>query len=538
MKHSHSSLFICLIVSQFSISQVSLVKDINPGTNSSSPSNFFNYSGTLLFRANDGVNGVELWKSDGTNAGTVMVKNINAGTTASGNSNPANFILFNGEVYFTAGNGTDLNGTELWKTDGTNAGTVMVKDIRPGSNSGNPQNFAVLNPTTLLFAANDGTAGVELWKTDGTDAGTVMVKDYPGATGSISDNKVMGANAYQLQIVSATGRELYKSDGTLAGSDIVRDINPGTANGVGTELFVASTNTLYFSATDGTSGLELWKSDGTFAGTVMVKNINPGSANSSPRRFVELGGKIYFNATDGTNGTELWETDGTEPGTIMTANINTAPNGNSNPDQLAVVGGNLYFFAQEDGSTYDLYKYDGTTLTKLYDFNAPAATVLTNYILLGGYIYFAADSNGDGKRELWRTDGTPAGTISVSSINTSSPNPIGVGNLTLVGTKIFYSAEDAATGTELYVFDPALLSVEEERIVTKNTSILYPNPNDGKFFIKGIDKGSYLIYDLNGRVIAKGNFTDGIIEHKLSSGSYIVVVEDESGVSSYKMIIE
>ena len=69
--------------------------------------------------------GWELWKTEGTNAGTVMLKPYAGGINNTGDSNPANLTNLNGVLYFTATDGT--NGMELWKTDGTNVGTVMLK---------------------------------------------------------------------------------------------------------------------------------------------------------------------------------------------------------------------------------------------------------------------------------------------------------------------------------------------------------------------------------------------------------------------------
>ncbi len=74
-------------------------------------------------------------------------------------------------------NGYDIsNGQELWKSDGTTAGTVQVKDIKPGPGSSIPSSLANLNGT-LLFQANDGTTGIELWKSDGSAAGTNIIRD-------------------------------------------------------------------------------------------------------------------------------------------------------------------------------------------------------------------------------------------------------------------------------------------------------------------------------------------------------------------------
>ena len=87
-----------------------------------------------------------------------MVKDINSG---SGSSNPSELTAVGNTLYFAANDGT--NGEELWKSDGTASGTMMVKDIRSGSSSGNPfEHTAVGN--TLYFRANDGTNGYELWK--------------------------------------------------------------------------------------------------------------------------------------------------------------------------------------------------------------------------------------------------------------------------------------------------------------------------------------------------------------------------------------
>ena len=115
-------------------------------------------NGTLFFRADDGVNGPELWKSDGTAAGTVLVEDIRPGANG---SFPFDLVNVNGTLFFTADDG--VNGYELWKSDGTSAGTVLAKDINPGAGHSNP--FQLLNVNgTLFFAADDGVHGAQLWK--------------------------------------------------------------------------------------------------------------------------------------------------------------------------------------------------------------------------------------------------------------------------------------------------------------------------------------------------------------------------------------
>jgi ELWxxDGT repeat protein len=109
------------------------VKDINPSTGSL-VSDLTVFGAALYFSADDGVSGPELWKSDGTEAGTVRVKDIN--TAPGAGSAPNALTVFNGALYFSANDG--VTGRELWKTDGTDAGTTQVKDLCPGSCSGLP----------------------------------------------------------------------------------------------------------------------------------------------------------------------------------------------------------------------------------------------------------------------------------------------------------------------------------------------------------------------------------------------------------------
>ena len=102
------------------------MKDINPGTGDSYPHYLTAVGSMLFFQATDGSNGYELWKSDGTSAGTVMVANINPGVAS---SSPARLTAVGNMLYFTASDST--SGNELWKSDGTSTGTVVVANINP-----------------------------------------------------------------------------------------------------------------------------------------------------------------------------------------------------------------------------------------------------------------------------------------------------------------------------------------------------------------------------------------------------------------------
>ena len=101
-----------------------MVKDIGSGSNSSYPKHLVAVGNTLYFAADDGNNGYELWKSDGTDSGTVMVKDINSGSSYSISHADAYFTAVGNTLYFRADDGT--NGFELWKSDGEE-GTMMVQ---------------------------------------------------------------------------------------------------------------------------------------------------------------------------------------------------------------------------------------------------------------------------------------------------------------------------------------------------------------------------------------------------------------------------
>ena len=118
-----------------------MVKDVAPGNYGSYPRNLTDVNGTLFFTASDGVNGVELWKSDGTEAGTARVKDIYPGPLGGVDSGPAGLTVFNGALYFQAFDGDGFVGVELWKCDGTESGTVLVKDICQPNCSSSPSGF-------------------------------------------------------------------------------------------------------------------------------------------------------------------------------------------------------------------------------------------------------------------------------------------------------------------------------------------------------------------------------------------------------------
>lgn len=431
-----------------SSAQTALVKDIAAGTTGGlSGGSGFTIMGTnAFFVGYTAANNYELWKTDGTTAGTVMVKDINPGT---GNSNPSNFTIVGATLYFLADNGT--NGKELWKTDGTTAGTVMVKDINPGTSQG-PYNYTyiVAMGTNVYFIATDGATGYELWKSDGTSGGTVMVKDivagsgtaFPGYTNYVA---VIGSTLFFSASTSSTGYELWKTDGTSGGTVMVKDIYSGASTS-NLQYFSVVGSTLFFTATEGTNGEELWKSDGSAGGTVMVKDIYPGASSSSTTYLYPFNGSLIFRANNGTNGHELWKSDGTSGGTSMITDIYSGSN-DGYPANFFLFNSTLYFTATTSANGEELWKTDGSTAgtTMVKDINSGSSgSGCSLFTAAGSVFYFSAYTSANGT-ELWKSDGTTGGTAMVRDINTGTTSS-GPTNLGYVNGTLFFNASAVRNG--------------------------------------------------------------------------------------------
>jgi ELWxxDGT repeat protein len=468
-----------------------LVKDINAGSGGgnigSHPRDLINFNDTLFFVPFDGDgNGLEIWKSDGTEAGTVLVKDITPGRSA---SNPTFLTTVNGMLFFSANNRRNANGYELWKSDGSEAGTVMVKDIFVGSFSSSPSELTNVNGT-LFFVANDGVNGRELWKSDGTAVGTVLVKDI--VVGSATSNPAELINVNGTLFFSANdgadNNALWKSDGTEAGTVIVKD-NFVAFTGRSPSNLTNVNGTLFFRANDGINGFELWKSDGTEAGTVMVKDIRAGS-HSLPVLLTNVNGTLFFRANDGANGDEVWKSDGTEAGTVMVKDINPGSIG-SFPSSFTNVNGTLFFKAEDGINGGELWKSDGTAPGTLMvkDINPGSIGSFPGpFTNVNGTLFFRAGNLTTGF-ELWKSDGTAPGTVMVADINPSTDffTRSQPSNLTYVNGTLYFSADDGINGSELWklpILPPALNPFAGVYMGTSQHSADSANCEDGQFAIQ------------------------------------------------------
>ncbi|WP_084403373.1 ELWxxDGT repeat protein [Epilithonimonas caeni] len=399
MKKIILMLFLGNVVSAQSIT---LLKDINPGANPSTPAEFINYNGKLYFNANNPNYGTELWATDGTSGGTEIVADINPGTPG---SLPTSMLNYDNKLYFK----TLLGVTGLYSYDST-AGAAIVA---PGM--GSASNFMVAEGK-IFFRQNSKLA--YFYQGSITEIDTPVVVN--GQMGAVNGKIITGASAS-----SATNSlQLYAYDGTNV--SLLKVINPNSTANPQNFYYSSYYNTLFFTAGSNTAGFELWKTDGTPEGTVQVRNINAGTSSSFPGNFKQIGGQVFFAANNGTNGNELWVTDGTEDGTKLVKDINPG-SAASNPNNLTDVNGKLYFLASDGSGEARLWESDGTEGgTKMTLELKPG---YTNFVLgkmeeYNGALYLSAKLSVSQGQELYKIE---LPTLNVENYNKKGislyPNP-------------------------------------------------------------------------------------------------------------------
>jgi ELWxxDGT repeat protein len=409
-----------------------LVLDVNPGATGSGVFTAAAAGAQLYFRANDGTHGEELWKSDGTGAGTTLVDDTCPGAC---DSKPDQIMAAGAGVYFTGNDGVD--GYEpfvsLPETGVTNL------DINPNPmGDSSPRLLAPLGGA-LLLTANDGGTQIGLFSATGA-AATFLGPVTP------SSNLAFHGVRFWFGGSGGAGIGLWSTDGSPAGTVLVKDFV--TSGGSAPSSLAAYGGALWFSGDDGSSGEQLWRSNGTDAGTALFKTINAGGW-ASPRFLTAAGGVLFFSADDGVHGRELWACDSTADGTALVMDIN--PAGGSDPQAL-VAAGDLLFFTADDGvHGRELWVSngtpEGTALVRDIQAAAGVGAEPAELTALGSKLVFTANSGALG-RQLWVSDGTAAGTDLIDV--TMEGDAEGPSGLTLAGSLLFFQANDGPHGRELW----------------------------------------------------------------------------------------
>ncbi len=389
----------------------------------------------LFFTGCSGPARCEPWTSDGTAAGTFRIADLSPEHVLHG---PWDWTVVGSTAYFFA---TTDAGASLWRTDGTAAGTTLLRSF------GGFQEARLLTrlDSRLLFVAEDD--GEELWVSDGTAAGTRPLTAFAAAEPFYGTRfiKVLGGLAYFVADDVVGGSDLWRSDGTAAGTRRVTNFGfggPFWFDFDATQVELVG-GTLLFAATDGLSGYQVWTSGGTPESTAPLA----GCGQSCPRvlgttRFARVGNRVLFDAEGAQGGSELWSTDGTGARTGPLG-VELCSGSCLAPPQFVVVGGAAYFFGAR-ASDSGLWRSDGTAAGTRFLAHAglppfdPFARL--EAVALGGTVLFAASAGFDGT-QLWATDGTAAATAPLTAFQPPAPSSSPSGLLPLPAGA-FFNAHD------------------------------------------------------------------------------------------------
>lgn len=433
-------------------------------------------NGTVFFNGDHEVTGNELWKSDGTEAGTVMVKN----TVATGRSSDIQRLVTRaGQVYFTADDG--IHGRELWTSDGTAGGTHLVKDIAPGSADSLPQGMAEMNGLVYFFA-EDGTVGSNLWRTDGTEAGTVKIEDaaasgFFGGSGVIGVlPQVGGGRLFFSGYHMAQGRELWVSDGVSSFTVLTETLTPGITSSNpdqitlmdGRVYFIAgSARGLY--STDGGAPVREASAYGSIR-SLVVRPPTPGAAVLPEQSL------LFFTAPkSGATALYRWSA-GAEPLELMSGSYWVGVNGQQIRGEHFIFIGPGPAVWRTDGTVAGTQSLGGSLVTvtedKIYYLPTPSSTELWSRNLdgsspvrclsgfdsfqigaaypVGKTLFFSTGPTDGGRRTFWRTQGTAETTRQIPNISSVNPSHEA---MTLLGDRLYLVGFQEEPGEELFALD-------------------------------------------------------------------------------------
>ena len=414
----------------------------------SSPTQFVRFGSLVLFTADDGVHGRELWRTDGTEAGTSLVMDL---ATGEASSLPDDFVVVGDRVAFTADDG--VHGRELWWTDGSALGTELI-DIESGAESSLPADLTH-SRGQLYFSSALPDSPVRLFVSDGTAQGTLEVA--PGLRLGDAGNRLVAAGDvredvalfFTAAIVGSENEELWGTDGTMPGTFLVAEIHVGPMGGAPRNLTVVD-DRLYFAGRALGTGFEPFVSDGTQAGTEMIADLIPGPMSSMlPNAIaVEFDGRWVFQGTDNNGARLIWITDGTNLGTSPLAEPGELTGwGTASQviDEITSKDGHLYIASRDES-------FLGTP--RAFSYVAPSGPLVSPGIYAGLGTQWVIGSGG---------------TVATSSL--------------------FFGESDSTLGEELWIFQPG----GDYELIED----LYPGPGDSNS-TEGVTLGSRVLFGATG----------------------------------------
>ena len=520
----------------------------------------------LVFSARSKGIGQELWVSDGSPAGSGLLKNIYPdslnNTDFVNGSFPDKFTQGDGLVYFSARDTSDSRYTPF-VTDGSPTGTRRITNLWTDDGFSNGD-FRLTDhyywKDKLYFSGAVPIRGIqpdaELYQYDPLSDSAILLKnietlDFSGfGVGSYPQR--FSENDSFLFFVAETideGQELWKTDGTEAGTQLVKDIQVGELGsfdnpiGLYPPSFIGLDSLLIFTANERSSGWQLWRSNGTESGTYPLQDTFTYRAIG---RMAKLGSRVLFWENEPGRGTILWSTDGSDAGTFalldsLPFSVNVHPFTLYTNEQI----GFFTFYSDSVGS--ELWVTDGTTGgTRLVKDMAPGikSSEPASVISIGGdqYLFWAKDSTGD--RVLWTTDGTEAGTFMLQDYKQAAGRLVRENRLYLADGFVYFVAEDVQSGEALFRYDLQSTGIRE--ISRQNNFLVYPNPARDKLTIKNLAQGQKFLkqinlIDLQGRQImdfpvnSVPNFEMEIhLPSQLPNAYYLLRLETDSQVEFHK----
>lgn len=461
--------------------------------NYSSIDDLTSFNGLLFFSAHQGDYNDQLYRSDGTEEGTFMLKEVTSNSWSWTGSMPNNMIVANNKMFFVQKDSTNL-GRKLWVTDGTSEGTFIIKNT--------PIYDKIVFNDQLYFVSNSIDYGFELWKSDGSEQGTIMVKDINnGSNGSNPSNfMILNNELFFFAADCEHGREFWRTNGTDSGTVMIKDINVGIGNSDTDVIssYIEWEDNLYFSANDGIHGAELWVTDGTSDGTKMLKDINIGSDNSRPGYYCLFEDYIYFSAADTSYlyenvhppeiryNTELYRTDGTFEGTCMITDINENGIIGSGVSRLMVCNNHLLFTATDGDSGMELWKTEGIDeeiylLKDIYP--GDHGSYLSEFTKTSNEVYFRAMDYDHG-HELWRTAGDSSNTDMVHDIESGYLSSFPQ-SLTVVDSVLYFVTNNREKLMKLNGILGTINNIEDNYLEDSTIKVdIYPMPFNNKIFVK------------------------------------------------------
>jgi ELWxxDGT repeat protein len=392
-----------------------------PDSFSEIPAYFQDIEGVFHFLADDVTGGLDLWRSDGTEAGTRRVTAFGNARPFSNAFNERQIVKLGSRLIFVATDG--LTGFRLWTSGGTPETTAVVSACAGGSCPTVEHDAALvsLGGKALFLGTRPGQAAV-VWSTDGTGSGTKVVRNLCSGHCSSLPESLFGLLGRALFI--AQGPEVYEvwqTDGTEKGTQRLASIERHTFDENFGRPFepVATRNTILFVAEDVNSNGQIWASDGTAEGTGPVTWLTGGGIGSDPYGFASDGGAAWFLAPDGTDN-YLWRSEGTAATTVKT-----------NGREPFVVARGFAFFPYFENGFEGLGRSDGAFGEPLH--LTPAEGFVAGLVAFGDGVAFVFQKPEAGV-SLWKSDGSVGGTNKLVDLPDSLGDLI---EMTALGPELF-----------------------------------------------------------------------------------------------------